>query len=399
MLLSPVGAAGYVALVDAAHDSQALILEQRLDELAERIEGGDGQLTTSLRADATLRVIRVGETIPEEPPGTLSVVRSHPSDEIEALVGLVPTGRIDSTFDTIRTALWISIAAIGVLVGLIAWVVVDRSLAPVRRLTRQAEANMSSKSLEPLPVTREGDELSELATTFNSMLARLRSADVERRRFVSDASHELRTPLMVLSADAEFALDHPTPATQPKTTELATSVLRQSSRLTELVDDLLTLAALDESEAQLGTADRHDPGPVRPVGEVLAAADATALAPHLPESVASAVIPDVSRSIANLVANARRHRTSRHTLDVVADRDAVIVIVDDDGPGVPESEREEIFKRFYRPDDGRVRPDGGAGLGLAIVKAEVAEVGGAVSVGDSPLGGARFIVEVPVVSS
>ncbi len=84
---------------------------------------------------------------------------------------------------------------------------------------------MASRSLDPVSVDGAGDDIDDLATTFNAMLGKLRSADAERRRFVSDASHELRTPLMVLSADAEYVIDHPVTPIQPEAERLAQTVL------------------------------------------------------------------------------------------------------------------------------------------------------------------------------
>ncbi len=108
-------------------------------------------------------------------------------------------------------------------------------------------------------------------------------------------------------------------------------------------------------------------------------------------------MPDVSRSLANVVANAVRHHQDRMELAVTVDADArtATFVIDDDGPGVPETERENIFRRFYRPDQGRTRAEGGAGLGVAIARAEIVGVGGTVAVTDSPLGGARFVITVP----
>jgi signal transduction histidine kinase len=276
-------------------------------------------------------------------------------------------------------------------VGATSWVVVDRALSPVRRLTRQAETNMASRSLDPVTADGTNDDIDNLANTFNAMLDRLRNADAERRRFVSDASHELRTPLMVLSADAEYVLDHPDASAKPEAEELATAVLDQSTRLTELVDGLLTLATLDEEQPMTA-------GPIS-VATLLTSADANSLLAGPPPAT-EVLVPDVSRSLINVLANALRHHQNQIELEVSVDqeRQAVSFIVDDDGPGVPEAERENIFQRFYRPDHGRTRSEGGAGLGLAIARAEIAQAGGTVAVSDSPMGGARFVITVPISS-
>ncbi len=389
-LLSMVATFGYRSMIAATRQSQIDLLDARLDELEERLASGDDRVVASLQIDSGLRVVRAGSPFPPPIPATLRIVRDHPDPEIQALIGVADTRRIDATFDTIRVGLWVAVVVTALVVGATAWAVVDRALAPVRRLTRQAETNMASRALDPVAADGANDDIDNLATTFNAMLSRLRNADEQRRRFVSDASHELRTPLMVLSADAEFVLDHPASPPQPVAAKLAETVLDQSERLNELVDDLLTLATLDEDQPV--TADAI------PVAELLASTNATSLVSDLGVA-AEVLVPDVSRALANIVGNALRHRRDRVEIAVRLDPQAATAsfVIDDDGLGVPESEREKIFLRFYRPDHGRTRTEGGAGLGLAIAHAEVTHVGGTVAVTDSPMGGARFVITVPTV--
>lgn len=383
VIFSAVGAIGYVAVVDATSNSQTAALNTRLDALEARLAAGT-ELTSELRLDASLVVVRTGESIPAVQENTLQVVRESALSNVVALVGVAPTRQIDETFQTIRRALWISIAVAGLAVGCISWLAVDRSLAPVRRLTKEAADIDTSRSPDLLPVSEAGDELADLATTFNSMLVRLRTADTDRRRFVSDAAHELRTPLMVLQADAEFAIDN---GGDPK--ELAGSVLTQSNRLTSLTDDLLALAALDEQPAE-GRSELT-------VADLVARVHTEHLVRPLRADHRALVVPDISRSLVNVLANAERHSASRVELAVAGMDGLVSITVDDDGVGIPASQRADVFKRFHRADTARGRNDGGAGLGLAIAHAEIGRAGGVISVGDSPLGGARFTIEVPVV--
>ncbi len=380
VLLSIVSALSFVALVDATRASQRNVLHQRLDNLERRLALDDEAVTTG---DRNLLIVPAGEAVPATRPGTLQVVRASADPEIEAFVGRVSTIQIDRVFATIRIGLWVSVLLVGLLVGAMAWMVVDRSLSPVRRLTRQARAIEANESTELLPETGSDDEIGELATTLNMMLRKLRASDADRRRFVSDASHELRTPLMVLTADAEYALEH-----AADREALARSVLTQSERLTTLVDDMVTLASIDERPAP---PDRR-----MTVGQVLAAAGTDIGGDGLEPAVSSESIPDVSRAVSNIVANAQRHATGTVAVAATRAADSVVITVDDDGPGVPVEERLLIFKRFYRPDGSRARPGGGAGLGLAIARAEVNRVGGTIAVDDGPLGGARFTLTIPL---
>jgi signal transduction histidine kinase len=104
---------------------------------------------------------------------------------------------------------------------------------------------------------------------------------------------------------------------------------------------------------------------------------------------------DLARLVRNLVDNAIRHASGRISLAIEAGPAAVTVIVGDDGPGVPEADRERIFDRFTRLDSARTRTDGGSGLGLAIVAGIADDHGATIAVGQSPLGGAEFRVRFP----
>ena len=165
------------------------------------------------------------------------------------------------------------------------------------------------------------------------------------------------------------------------------SVLAEQTRLSNLVDDLLLLARMDEGgppnrqEVDLDDLARAEAGrgwplpvstaevhPVRMYGEV-----------H-----------QLSRAIQNLLANANRHATTEVSLSVHQLGEEAIVRVDDDGAGVPAAERDQIFDRFARLDEGRVRDRGGAGLGLTIVREVASTHGGQALVTNSPLGGARL---------
>ncbi len=389
-ILSLVGTLGFRALVETTRNSQIELVNQRLDELELQLEAIDAPVLGSAQVGTSLRVVKEGSPLPPPIGQTLRVIRPHPDPEIGALVGIVDTARMDATLATIRTALWLSVATLGLLVGATAWFVVDRALAPVRQLTRQAVANIESETLESVQVSAARDDISDLADTFNTMLHKLRGADMQRRRFVSDASHELRTPLMVLGAEAEYALDHP-PVTQAGTVPLATSVLAQTERLTGLVDDLLSLATLDEAQTSV-----LEPASV---SDLLAASGAEQFAEPLIAELGGTLVADVSRALGNVVSNASRHCRDRVDVQVERVGNTVEFTVDDDGPGIPQAEREHIFERFYRPDEDRGREGGGAGLGLAIAKAEALQAGGSIKANNNPNGGARIVLQVPVIQT
>jgi signal transduction histidine kinase len=223
------------------------------------------------------------------------------------------------------------------------------------------------------------------------MLDRLEASTDRQQRFVADASHELRSPVANIKAAVEVALHHPEKADWPA---VARDVLAQDDRMADLVNELLLLARFDEGTAMpqrtpvdiaaivTGQADRS--GPNGPAIAVTAVQPATVLADR----------GHVERIIGNLVDNAARHATTRVELSVTRTGDWVEVRVRDDGPGVPEADRERIFERFVRLEEDRARASGGFGLGLAIVKELVGLYGGTINVGDARPG-AVFVVQFP----
>lgn len=292
--------------------------------------------------------------------------------------------------DRIRSIVWLILPILVLLGGVVAWLLVGRSLRPVHAMTRRVGEISSGNLHERVPEPGTGDEIAELAATMNSMLDRLEVGDRRLRRFVSDASHELRSPVAVLRSEAEIArrsLDDTT------VEELADGVLEESERLQSIVEDLLVLARGEERQAQ-GRASEIDVDDV-----VLAEARRRRqLAVDTSGVSAGRIVGTrdaVERVVTHLLDNAARHGTSRVLVALGAESGEVVLRVDDDGPGIATEDRARVFERFTRLDDARTRDRGGAGLGLAVVAESVRAMGGQVRVEDSPLGGASFVVSWP----
>ena len=273
-----------------------------------------------------------------------------------------------------------------------AWFIIGRTLRPVDAITAQVN-EISGESLdERVPQPAADDEIGHLATTMNRMLNRLQQARDTQRQWISDASHELRSPITATLSTLEVARNQPDKTNWAAT---ADTLHDESARLASLVDDLLLLARLDETgpashvadvdldELCLSEAGRPHPNPVHV---------------HIQDPVRVAgSLPNLTRALRNLVDNAARHAAGRVDITLGRDNGAAIIHVDDDGPGIPEERREQIFNRFSRLDESRHRANGeGAGLGLAIAKGIITRHQGTVTVAESPRGGARFTVTLPV---
>jgi signal transduction histidine kinase len=298
---------------------------------------------------------------------------------------------VDDATRALATPLLTGVPGVLILVGGVTWVGVTGALAPVERIRQEVE-EITGERLDrrvPEPVAR--DEIRRLATTMNRMLTRLEDSRQRQQRFVADASHELRSPLAAIRQAAEVARSHPGALPEG---ELAEAVLEESGRMERLVEQLLLLTRTGGTGAwQLRDVDLDDLAlaEVRRVRRAGLTVDSSGVGPGRVRGDDMAL----AQVVRNLADNAARHAASRVAVAVRSSAGGVELVVEDDGAGVPESERERVFERFVRLDEARDRDAGGSGLGLAIVKEIVAAHGGTVAVTASSLGGARFVVRLP----
>jgi signal transduction histidine kinase len=270
-----------------------------------------------------------------------------------------------------------------------------RALAPVRDMRLRVAEISRADSDAQVPVSAAGDEISLLAETMNAMLARLRTSAQTQRRFVADASHELRSPLTTIRAAHEIALAH-----QDTTDWLATSkdTLAETDRLDRLVSDLLLLARIDERGIGLRLADVDLDDLMSHEADRLRRTTGLAVDAQLSPARIQGDSHHLERMLRNLTDNAARHAASTVSLRLSVSQGDAILSVEDDGPGIPVTDREIVFGRFIRLDESRHRGGGGTGLGLSIA-AEIAHAHqGSIRVADS-ISGTVFVVELPIVDS
>ncbi len=276
------------------------------------------------------------------------------------------------------------------LAGLFA-LVAGSGLRPVRRMTLEAGSIEIGDLDHRLPDPQTGDELDDLAATLNGMLDRVRQGVVTERRFVADAAHELRSPIAASTALLEVSLS--TGDLDWRTT--AESVLDEQRRLGALVDDLVLLKRLDDAGPNLTERIMFDDivvtetsRPFRSDIEVVT----------IEPTAVDADRRSLERVVRNLLSNADRHATRRLEIHLRSTATHAVLVIDDDGPGIPVEQRTRVFDRFARLDDARSRDAGGSGIGLSIVKQVTEAHGGSVAISDSPMDGARFTVMLPIAS-
>ncbi|MEN3285377.1 MAG: two-component system, OmpR family, sensor kinase [Solirubrobacteraceae bacterium] len=331
------------------------------------------------------------------------LARHDPRDSTINVVA-VPLRATDDNLDRLLVVLALVIAVVLVLLGVVSWLVVRVGLLPLDRMGHTAGAIAGGDLSHRIETTDPRTEVGRLGIALNAMLDRLERAFGEReasedrlRQFLADASHELRTPLASIRGYAE--LYRMGAARQPADVEKGMRrIEEEAARMGALVEDLLTLARLDEvADAPHGRVDLaaivrdtvDDGRATAPDREIRADTDGPA--------VVLGDADQLRQVLGNLLRNALVHTPAGTPVEVSVHgyADDVRLEVRDHGPGLPPGDPAALFERFWRSEGGRERGRGGAGLGLAIVAAIVDAHGGQVEAGDAAGGGARFVVRLP----
>jgi two-component system, OmpR family, sensor kinase len=306
------------------------------------------------------------------------------------------------------------------ILGVVGYLVVGRSLRPLRAVEETAAAIAGGDLHRRVPVRDVDTEVDRLARSLNAMLAQIqhgvaateaseedaRRSETRMRRFIADASHELRTPLTTIRGFAEL-YRHGASTDAPM---VLRRIEAEAERMGLLVEDLLMLARLDarrplerqqvdllalagdtvHNAQAIAARQKTDPtDPDRPITLEVRAGDGT-----------MDVIGDEARLrqiLTNLLGNALTHTPADApvTVRLTPWADEVRIDVIDGGPGLSPEAAARVFERFYRTDSSRTRTSGGSGLGLSIVQALAAAHGGRVTVHSEPGNGATFTVTLP----
>jgi signal transduction histidine kinase len=316
------------------------------------------------------------------------------------LMYAVPLSDLDHTLARVKLFLILGVLGGTVLALLAGLATAQRAIRPIVELTGAArEIERTRDPSRHVPLPQADDEVAELARTLEGMLQSLDSARsgteavLERQReFVADASHELRTPLTSVLASLELLSEE----LEGEPAETAQGALRSARRMRRLVGDLLLLARADARRVQPHHPTELDEVVIEAAAEIGAVDDEHEL--HIdaaPVSVSGAR-DELHRLVLNLLENAVKHTPpgTHITASTARENGHAVLVVEDDGPGVPPELRARVFERFVRGGRDGAR---GSGLGLSIVRAVVDSHGGSVvlepSEGD---GGARFVVRLPL---
>ncbi|MEV1173499.1 HAMP domain-containing sensor histidine kinase [Nonomuraea sp. NPDC049784] len=273
------------------------------------------------------------------------------------------------------------------------WVVVGRTLRPVRAITsRMREATAGDLSLR-VPTPPGDDEIAQLAHTSNTYLERLQQAVTAQRRFACMASHELRSPVAALHVQMEEALTYPDQSDARTTMQRA---LHTTERLQALIDELLAYTRVKDAR----------PSAYQPLDlAALVREEIAIFSGGTPIRLHATCHPTVRGTqvqlasvVNNLLTNARRHAHSRVDVTVEHVDDQAVVTVQDDGAGIAPEDRERVFETFVRLREGRRLDPGGSGLGLAISRETSNAHGGSLTIEDCPKG-TRFVLRLPLMGA
>lgn len=333
-------------------------------------------------------------------------VLASPVRRAGTITGVVVTGiewsRVNQPLETLRLILLIAIALTALALAGGAYFVARRALYPVALITATARRITNGDLHQRIASTSIRDELGELTSTLNSMIARLAETVDRERRFTADAAHELRTPLATITAGIDVMLLH---NRRPDEYRRLLGIIREQTHgLTALSQQLLLLSRLDTQDVWNDFETIELTGLVDAIAEAFQDAhpDVTLSQQLLDEPLYVRGDPElVTRAIVNILDNAVSHVGPTVRLHIIVQHtpggSAQLVVIDD-GPGIPQDLAPAVFQRFRLGDASRSQ--GGSGLGLAIVEAIMHGHRGSVRLLPNQKGeGARFALTFPVAAA
>ena len=332
--------------------------------------------------------------------GGARVVARNLGDGRWAIAALSTAAVEDAQRELLITAAVVLAVLLGLL-GLVMYFVDRLGIKPILEVAQAAEKLANTKSEPRVDVLALSTEAGRLGLSFNKMLDAHQDADAQQRRFIADASHELRTPLTTLQGYAALHANG-TLETPEQVDDAMRRIGAEAKRMGRLVDELLTLASLDEGRPVSKTDIDlslllHD-----------LAKDASAIQPD--RKISTAVEADLrihadlellTQAITTTIRNALRHTPPSAGLALRAVRNGSTIRIDiaDRGAGIDPAHLPHIFDRFYRPHEGRERAAGGTGIGLAIAKSVVEAHGGTIRAASTPGSGTTIVFELPMKPS
>ena len=363
------------------------------------ITANQGDKTNSNSTTVTLPKLPIGysDTYVDGVRYRVRTVMIHLPEPMLVAVGATYDGTIVDTHNLHRRVIAVCSFAIGA-AAVTGWLLAAFAVRPLKRLAQQTR-DIDPEGEEPEIEVRGATEAIEIADAITGLVDRVweekgrtKAALASARDFAAVSAHELRTPLTAMRTNVEILTTLDLPDEQRH--EVLGDIARTQTRIET------TLWALERlAQGELSTSDDHVPVDIT---ELLdrAAHDAMRVYPDLevtlvpaPTIIIVGLPAGLRLSVDNAITNAVKHGgATRVQLSAASSRAGVEIVIDDNGVGVPESEREQVFERFSR---GSTASHSGSGLGLALVAQQAEIHGGTATLGTSPLGGARLLLRLP----
>jgi signal transduction histidine kinase len=305
-----------------------------------------------------------------------------------------------ASVDELRRVLAFGCILAILIIAPMSWGMISFFLTPFSKLSAETSKLSAERLSFRFPEPTRKDEYGTLIVNFNALLERLQKAFLQIKRFAASVSHEFRTPLAVIQGEAQVMLRRPRSAEEYRNG--FQTVLGQTKLLQSIITRLLFLADLERMEQEVERSEIH---PDRVIRETVRALEPRRISNDsqievdVSESLGTISIHEelFASTINNLIENAIKYCHSKVRISCRRENRQIILLVDDDGPGIAPADREKVFDTFYRgvlDTPGSPVPDG-HGLGLAIVKACVDAANGTISLCESALGGLSVRVSLP----
>lgn len=362
-------------------------------------ELGTGTTTVETPGESNGIVVRARELAPEE---QFTVESDGVTATVGSLVVGLTTSRATETFRSIVSTQLFAGIVILVFAILGVTILLRVGLKPLVRVARTAEEISGGDLSRRIPVTDAKTEIGAVSVALNDAFDKVEQSEERMRGFVADASHELRTPLATIRGWADLYLSDGIREWDEVDTAM-TRIRTESDRLTDLVEQLLTLARLDAEPPR--AAQRVDLTALIPEVVDLFAEQSNdhtleaRVSPSIDQQFELLSDPQLIRQIlVNLISNALRHTPAGTSVTVAveleADRGHFLIVVSDDGPGLTAEQLNRAYDRFWRAEPGR-GPTGGTGLGLAIVRNSVLALGGTIDLESEVGRGLTVTIRIP----
>lgn len=377
----------YTVMYDTNRESQLVGRIFMRDVLSRALNGEQAESTFDYDNDMRILSVAVPVTVDGNIVGGVYLATS--------------VNEIDTTIASTRFRLTVFSALIVLIIGMLSLGMSYVILSPLQKFRSVAREISKGDFSKRIEIKGRG-EVAQMSETLNYMCDELELLEEKRRKFVSDASHELKTPMagIKLICDSLVSAENPDPA---MVKEFLSDMSDEVDRLTRIVERLLVLTKLDTGEGSLKLEETDVKGLIDHVVRKLtpiATAKDMVISTNYRETEFVPMVMDYDKmyeAIYNIVDNAIKYSPEGGfvQINMFSDGNYLTIKIEDNGPGIPESERERIFERFYRLDDSRARDTGGTGLGLAITKEAVLMHGGTIEVSNVSDIGSMFTISLP----